>query len=149
MPAHQPHEHWLVRAWRAFDGWFFGPTQPAKPRTRGQEAEDLAARYLQAKGYEVLERNWKWHRGELDLICQLGDRLVIVEVKSSRADDAYQAADRVGADKRRQVRKLAEEFMKQRSWLGRPVQMDVVEVTFAEDGTPSIRHLEAVSDWRR
>jgi putative endonuclease len=150
MLSPRSHEHWLVRAWQAFDQWFFGPSGEPVKRHTGQDAEDIAARYLQAKGYSILERNWKWHRGELDIICLHNDRLVVVEVKSARADSAYHAADRVGRDKRRQLWKLTEHFMKQRRWLGRSVQVDIVEVTFQENGQPVIRHLEAdVRDPRR
>jgi putative endonuclease len=151
MPTHGLPEHWLVRAWRAFDQWFFGPTSPSAPPTRGQEAEELAARYLQAKGVQVLERNWRAHRGELDLVGRQGDCLVVVEVKSARADADFHAADRVGADKQRQLLRLTEAYRKQRGWLDRPVRIDVVEVTFEEDGPPTIRHLEgAVHEaWQR
>lgn len=139
----QPQQHWLVRAYSAFDRWFFGESQPAGERTRGQEAEEIAARYLEAKGYAILERNWTCGRGELDIICRQGERLVLVEVKSSRADDAYRAADRVGEAKSRQLWKLAEQYMKQRRWLGQSVQVDILEVTFQPEGEPRIRHLEA------
>jgi len=148
MPPPQPHDHWLLRAWQAFDRWFFGDTQPE--RTRGQEAEDIAARYLQAKGYAILERNWKCRRGELDLITRYDDRLVIVEVKSGRADDAFHAASRVGVQKQRQLCRLTEIYMKQRRWIGQAVRVDVVEVTFQPDGQPTIRHFEnAVQQTRR
>lgn len=146
----QPQQHWLVRAWNAFDRWFFGETPPAGERTRGQDGEDIAARYLEAKGYSVLERNWTCGRGELDIVCRHQDRLVVVEVKSGRADEAYHAATRVGQDKLRQLWKLTEQYMKQRRWLGQSVQVDVVEVTFQAGGEPRIRHLEAaVPDTRR
>lgn len=152
MNAHpvRPQQHWLLRAWDAFDRWFFGEAAPTGERTRGQEGEEIAARYLEAKGYTVLERNWTCRRGELDLICRHDGRLVIVEVKSARADDAYHAADRVGQAKSRQLWKLTEHYMKQRRWLGQSVQVDIVEVTFQGDGEPRIRHLEAaVMDARR
>lgn len=143
------HDPWILRAWRAFDTWFFGEGSAAA-RTRGQEAEDIAARYLQAKGYAILERNWKCRRGELDLIARQGESLVIVEVKSARADDAFDAATRVGAQKQRQLCRLTELYMKQRHWLGQAVRIDVVEVTFQPNGDPTIRHFEnAVSDERR
>lgn len=150
MPSPQPQQSWPVRAWEAFDRWFFGQARPALERNSGEEAEDIAARYLEAKGYAVLERNWRCRRGELDVVCRHGERLVVVEVKSSRADEAYHAADRVGRDKQRQLWKLTEQYMKQRGWAGRSVQVDVVEVTFEQDGEPRIRHLEgAVPDARR
>ena len=150
MPPPQPHDHWLLQAWHAFDRWFFGDGQAQAERTRGQEGEDIAAHYLQAKGYTILERNWKCRRGELDIIARQGERLVIVEVKSARADDAYNAATRVGPQKQRQLCRLTELYMKQRHWMGQPVRIDIVEVTFPADGDPTIRHFEnAVSDQRR
>ncbi|MFW6097432.1 MAG: YraN family protein, partial [Chloroflexota bacterium] len=37
-----------------------------------------------AKGYKILERNWRCNRGEIDLVAQAGQTVVIVEVKTRR-----------------------------------------------------------------
>jgi putative endonuclease len=54
--------------------------------TTGARGEDLARRYLEAKGYAILEHNWRWRRAEVDLIAKDGDALVIIEVKTRRSD---------------------------------------------------------------
>ena len=41
-------------------------------RAVGQLGEDIAARFLSRKGYEVIERNVKTFVGELDLIAKKG-----------------------------------------------------------------------------
>ena len=41
----------------------------AKHYTFGKEAEKQAAKYLENKGYEILERNWRFHKLEIDLIA--------------------------------------------------------------------------------
>lgn len=41
----------------------------------------MAEKYLIKKGYQILERNWTCHWGEIDLICRLGKCLIFVEVK--------------------------------------------------------------------
>lgn len=148
MSAPQMQEHWLVRGWRAFESWFFAERDAPVVRA-GARGEDVAAEYLRAKGYSVLERNWTCGRGELDIVCRHGERLVVVEVKSSRADEAYHAADRVGEAKAEQLWRLTEQYMKQRRYVGQSVQVDVVEVTFEADGRPVIRHLEAAVEERR
>jgi putative endonuclease len=51
-------------------------------RAKGQNAEDLVARWLQEHQYVVLARNWRWHRFELDLVARRGNRWLVVEVKS-------------------------------------------------------------------
>lgn len=53
----------------------------------GQQGEDLAHRYLQAKGMRVVDRNWRSRRGllEVDIIARDGERTVFVEVKTRRS----------------------------------------------------------------
>jgi len=50
----------------------------------GAWGESLAAQQLEAKGYEILDRNWRCARGEIDLVAQAGRVLVFVEVKTRR-----------------------------------------------------------------
>lgn len=48
----------------------------------GARGEETAAKYLVKKGYKIIERNYYTRYGELDIICQLGNILVFVEVKT-------------------------------------------------------------------
>jgi len=52
----------------------------------GQTGEEIARRYLQSRGYWIVERNWRCRFGELDLIARDGDTLVFVEVKARTRD---------------------------------------------------------------
>jgi putative endonuclease len=54
-------------------------------RALGRRGEDLALAHLRALGFEVLARNHRTRRGEIDLIVFDGRTLVFVEVKSRRA----------------------------------------------------------------
>lgn len=54
----------------------------------GQKGEDIAAAFLEDKGYILLERNHRHRRSEIDIIAKDGDILVFVEVKS-RSSDFY------------------------------------------------------------
>ena len=54
----------------------------------GALGEEQAARYLQDKGWRILERNFSAPYGELDLVAKDGKTLVFVEVKT-RAYSAY------------------------------------------------------------
>ena len=58
------------------------PANVKHNREIGSEGEALAAGYLQAKGYAILSRNWRYGHKEIDIIARLGDCLVIVEVKT-------------------------------------------------------------------
>jgi putative endonuclease len=48
----------------------------------GERGEALVANWLKSEGGEILERRWRWHRGEIDLIVKLDRTLVFVEVKT-------------------------------------------------------------------
>lgn len=50
----------------------------------GNWGESVAATYLEAQGYRILQRNWRCARGEIDLVAQAGEVLVFVEVKTRR-----------------------------------------------------------------
>ena len=50
----------------------------------GGWGEGVAAHHLEAKGYEILERNWRTGQGEIDLVAKAGQVVVFVEVKTRR-----------------------------------------------------------------
>jgi len=51
----------------------------------GKEGEDVASKYLENKGYIVLDRNYRRKFGEIDIICRSRDKtLVFAEVKFIR-----------------------------------------------------------------
>ncbi|MBA3813932.1 MAG: YraN family protein [Alphaproteobacteria bacterium] len=51
---------------------------------KGKRAEWIAARYLQLKGYEILEKRFKTPLGEIDLLARKGTTLVAIEVKARK-----------------------------------------------------------------
>lgn len=50
-------------------------------RKVGAEYEQIAAQYLQSKGYRVLERNYRTSYGEIDIILEKDSCLVFCEIK--------------------------------------------------------------------
>ena len=51
-------------------------------QTIGKKGEDLSAEYLLSQGYQILSRNYRFKKSEIDLICRHQELLVFVEVKS-------------------------------------------------------------------
>lgn len=60
------------------------PASRARNRRLGDFAERVAASHLEAKGYQVLERNWSVREGEIDIIASRNSELVFVEVRSKQ-----------------------------------------------------------------
>ena len=52
-------------------------------RKKGQMGEDIAVKYLQENGYEIIERNKHFSRAcEIDIIAYKNDTLIFIEVKT-------------------------------------------------------------------
>ena len=78
----------------------------------GKLGEQMAVRYLEDKGYTILERNYRrWHL-EIDLIALDRDELVVVEVKTRADDSVFSPEDAVDHRKRLALIRLANEYVK-------------------------------------
>jgi putative endonuclease len=114
-------------------------------RARGREAEDLAAAFLAGRGYEVLARNHRIRRGEVDLVCREGDLLCFVEVRSRTSEAQGGPEETVGRIKARRVVAAATDWALRNGGLDRAIRFDVVAVTFGE-GPPRLEHFRAAFD---
>jgi len=118
----------------------------ADPRgARGREAEDLAAAFLEARGCEVIARNHRTRRGEVDLVCRDGDVLCFVEVRSRTSEAHGGPEETVGPAKARRVVAAATDWATRNGGLDRAFRFDVVAVTFG-DGAPGVSHFPAAFD---
>ena len=93
----------------------------------GRLGEQLTAEYLEEKGYEIVERNFKCRFGEIDVIAQNDRYLAFVEVKTRRMDGMYAPREAVTAAKRQRLIRTAAHYLISRSAEGQP-RFDVVEV---------------------
>lgn len=106
----------------------------------GQKAESLAAAFLQAKGFTIIEKNFRAKVGEIDIVAKEGDEMVFVEVRARASRDFGGAAASVGGAKRRKLIKAASLWLQARNWDG-ACRFDVVAV----DGG-RLEHLPAAFD---
>lgn len=105
----------------------------------GERGENLAAEFLVAKGFEVVTRNFRHGRTEIDLIVKRGDWLIFVEVKSRSSSAFGEPEEFVDHQKGRNVFEAAEEYIFSRDWRGH-IRFDIVSVKLGEK--PEIVHFE-------
>lgn len=112
-------------------------------RERGEAKEEFAARYLERQGYKIWERNFRLRRGEIDIIANRGDQVIVVEVKM-RSSEAYgQPFEAVTKRKQRTLSRMAEAYMVQRGLhKGWNVRFDVISILEREERSPQIEHFE-------
>jgi putative endonuclease len=124
-------------------------TQPPHLAT-GLQGEDAAYFFLRRKGYIVAARRWSpGHQpGDLDLIAWQGELLCIVEVKSRTAHDMTPAEAAVDGHKRKMMRRLARQYVRQLPMEVPPqVRFDVISVYLVPGRPKEFVHFEAAFGW--
>jgi len=105
----------------------------------GQTAEDIAADFLRAQGLEILQRNYRRRRGELDVIAREGDVLAIVEVRTRSSKTYGGAAVSVDGRKQRRIVHAAALLLQQhKSFARMRVRFDVIVVSDVGALSPSV-----------
>ena len=83
------------------------------PHQRGRQSEDLAADYLSRRGYEILARNYRVNRKEIDIIARRRQTVAFVEVKARAGEGFGHPAAAITWKKRREIAHVA------RAWIAR------------------------------
>jgi putative endonuclease len=112
----------------------------AKHLKQGQKAEMLAARYLANLGYQILDKNYRSGRAEIDIIGQIGKFLVFFEVKSLRKTFHGNPEDSIGKHKKHMLFQAAEDYQMDNNW-HKEVRFDAISVNFYPQAI-KIEHFE-------
>lgn len=95
-------------------------------RMRGKGGEDAAARLLERSGMRILARNWRCGRLELDVVCQDGETLVFVEVRTRSRGGLVSPAESLTPAKRRNFMRAARAYLAKSGEWDRPCRFDFV-----------------------
>lgn len=115
------------------------------PQGVGRLGEELAVRYLKARGYEVLERNYRCPFGEADVVCRDEDDTILVEVKTRRGEDVF-PEEAVDGEKMARYRRICLNYLLQHEQLDN-VRFDVVGVNLLGPGVARLHHLMGLCAW--
>lgn len=111
-------------------------------REIGSRGEDLAAAYLESKGWTILDRNYFFQRAEVDIVAYDGARIVFAEVKYRSGTDRGHPEESISKKKIAHIYKAAEAWIYERKMDGSPVRLDVISIVQKSGQAPDIRHYE-------
>lgn len=147
----------------------------AKKDGVGRYGERVALRHVEARGWQVLDTNWRGTEGELDIVALDGDVLVVVEVKTRSGLGYGHPAEAVTPRKLTRIKRLTGQWLtvfrerlaadrlaaarlQEEATAGGPVpvlpdvrtrfgaiRIDVVAVTLQRQGPAVVEHLESVA----
>lgn len=108
----------------------------------GKSGENIAADYLEQKGFRIVERNYRAGRGEIDLIAWVNDDLLVfIEVKTRSSDQFGGPEGAVTAKKQDLLARTAGIYMESigYEWA---IRFDIVAVLLVNNTVSEIRHVE-------
>lgn len=111
---------------------------------RGRRGEEIAAGYLELRGWEILDRNWRAGSLEIDLVVRSRGTLAFVEVKTRTEGSAGHPLEAIGPRKRRDVVRAAAAWLSARRSPDRPlgdVRFDAIAVLLRPGSRPLVRHV--------
>lgn len=117
----------------------------SKKTTReiGDKGEELAAAYLESKGYTILERNYHFERAEVDIVAYDNETcIVFAEVKTRSTNTFGEPEEFVDDNKIQNIYKAAEAWIYERKMEGAPVRFDIVSILQKNNEAPDIKHFE-------
>lgn len=114
------------------------------PRTRlGTRGEELARRFLQQNGYQILGCNYRCRWGEIDIVARDGDELVFLEVRTRRSADYGAPEESLTNAKLRRLLATSQHYLQQQEKGDINWRIDLVSVRLGRDyKLQSIEHLK-------
>ena len=110
-------------------------------RATGERGEKLARRFLEDRGYAIVDQNYRTRRGELDLIVSKDGTLVIVEVKLRRGTGFGEPLEAVTPRKQQAIRSMAEEYLLEKAPDFQTLRFDAIGILLLA-GKPRITHVQ-------
>ena len=107
----------------------------------GKRGEELAVSFLEKKGYQILETNWRFGRAELDIIAKDGEILVFVEVKTR--NNNHFGAPEIAVDQKKEdaMASAGAAYMRaiHHDW---EVRFDIISILYSNEKDFHITHFE-------
>ncbi len=112
----------------------------AKHNELGKKGEQLAVDFLLKNNYDILERNYRFDKAEVDIIARQKDTLAIVEVKTRSTADFGNPQDFVKPKQIQRLVKAVDEYVNTND-LDVEVRFDIIAIVKEKKGF-NIEHLE-------
>lgn len=106
----------------------------------GKKGEQLAVDFLLDNQYEIIERNYRFDKAEVDIIARKGDVLAVIEVKTRSTLDFGNPEDFVKPKQIKNLVKAVNEYVIENG-LDVEVRFDIVAIVKLKDSY-KIEHLK-------
>lgn len=115
-------------------------------REIGDRGERAAVAFLENRGLEIVDRNWKCSYGEADVVALDGETLVFCEVKTRRATTSGIPEEAVTPAKQRRYARIARVYCSRTDVEYRSIRFDVIAIYAFSDTQALLRYIRGAFD---
>lgn len=113
-------------------------------KAQGDAAEELACGFLCEQGWRIVERNYRWRGGEIDIIAERGEVMAFCEVRSRTGSPFVPPEETVNRTKQRKLILTARRYLQELEISGEELKgcrFDVISVVSEGEGQ-AVKHIE-------
>ncbi|MCA0430278.1 MAG: YraN family protein [Bacteroidetes bacterium] len=103
--------------------------------------ETIACNYLIENGYEIIERNWRFKKYEIDIIAKTNDAIIVIEVKTRKSANFGQPEDFVSIAQQKYLTQAINEYVVKNN-INLDCMFDVISIVINENKQPILNHLK-------
>lgn len=118
--------------------------QGESPYVIGKKGENIAANYLAKKGYQIIDRNFRSCRGEIDIIAKKQELIVFAEVKNYAKSNWLNPRESINYKKKRNLLYTAQFYLLSRGYKDINCRFDLLVVVNSAYSKLDIEHIENV-----
>lgn len=108
----------------------------------GDEGEQLALEFLKEKGFSIIETNYRYGKGEIDIIAKEADSdvLIFIEVKSRKNLEFGEPEYAITKNKIRQIKRMAKLYFYDKEIKEADCRFDVITILYNQQRKPELKH---------
>ena len=106
----------------------------------GKKGENAAVKFLEQRGYVIVDRNWRCPAGEADIIAFDGDTLVFIEVKTRSDIEKGFPEEAITKTKRDKYEKISAYYLRDSNYDELVFRFDVIGILVLGTNKATLRH---------
>lgn len=115
-----------------------------KALATGRVGEEMAKEYLEKKGYQIVEQNYRTKYSEIDLVTKKKNELVLVEVRTKVGENFGTPEETINNKKKRKLYGNALAYARAAKWTG-PCRVDAICIVLRPDySVERLNHYENI-----
>lgn len=108
----------------------------------GKFGEQLACDFIRKKNYQIIDRNYRFKKNEIDIVAKKDNKLIIIEVKTRQTSEIGEPWQAVSKQKQKQVIKVANHYV-QNNNIELETRFDIISIIHNSFRTELIHMEEA------